>query len=86
MVTLYALVALFGALTLLNLLLVFGIIRRLRSRPASTIVRVAAKTGTVWRAADTTSHTPTIDTTISATPSRNRMSAQNARGLDRSAE
>jgi hypothetical protein len=32
---LYVLVALFGALTLLNLLLTFGIIRRLRQRPAT---------------------------------------------------
>ncbi|WP_433790278.1 hypothetical protein [Actinoplanes sp. CA-252034] len=38
MATLYALVALFGALTLLNLLLTFGVIRRLRTRPANTIV------------------------------------------------
>lgn len=35
MAVLYVLVALFGALTLLNLLLTFGIIRRLRERPAA---------------------------------------------------
>jgi hypothetical protein len=38
MAYLYALVGLFGALTLLNLLLTFGIIRRLRHRPPGTIV------------------------------------------------
>jgi hypothetical protein len=38
MAYLYALVGLFGALTLLNLLLTFGIIRRLRDRPPNTIV------------------------------------------------
>ncbi|MEU4623722.1 hypothetical protein AB0G04_27600 [Actinoplanes sp. NPDC023801] len=36
MAYLYALIALFGTLTLLNLLLTFGIIRRLRRRPANT--------------------------------------------------
>ncbi|MEV4279952.1 TlpA family protein disulfide reductase [Actinoplanes xinjiangensis] len=35
MSVLYGLVALFGAITLLNLLLTFGIIRRLRQRPAT---------------------------------------------------
>jgi thiol-disulfide isomerase/thioredoxin len=38
MTYLHVLVALFGALTLLNLLLTFGVIRRLRERPANTIV------------------------------------------------
>ena len=47
------------------------------------MVRAAANTGAVWRAAATTDQTPAMETITRAMPRRNLTSAQKARGRGR---
>ena len=48
-----------------------------------TIVRLAAKAGTVWRDAETTNHTPATEAITSRMPRKNRASPQKARDRGR---